>query len=236
MRHLWHVLGAPILFLTIVACYDVVDPSRNGVVNLAMADTATADGASLTRVVATLEPLIADSLTHVTLSTTAGIFTVTGNSTATVIADKGGMALVYLRSPSDSTTAVVTAQSNAEMVTHTITFARAQPQWLSVSPAEFTVKSGYGNEVTFTATLHRNVGTPSPGIRLTFSASDTTAAHAPLGSFIVSGPSDSGGAVTARYSPGETDYRGRVIVTVNTLSVGMTPALSDTTSVLVVAP
>ena len=184
-------------------------PPQKAVV-LDLPHDAVADGESLTRVVVTADTTLAVDKRKVALTTTAGTFV--GDASA-LIPDDVGMVVAFLHAPSDSTVALVRATVNGSATSGEIVFHRAQPETIDLVPAQFALKAGIGNEMSVVATLHRRVGSPSPGARVTFSATDASAAHNPVGLFIpASALTDAAGTVTARFTTADSTLRGPIVI------------------------
>jgi hypothetical protein len=212
----WAVLGA------MGACYSVAEPVTEPAPQprapaVQLPDTGTADGASLTVVTVLSDPLTPAERRSISLTTTAGVFTSSGTAAATLLPDSDGSAVALLRAPIDSTIALVTATVNGVTGSRRITFRRAQPERVDVLPEQFALKAGVTNELNVTAVLSRTVGMPSPGVLVTFSASDTSAKRAPLGRFIAATVlTDASGVATTRFTTADSSWRGPVILRATT--------------------
>jgi hypothetical protein len=203
-------LGA-VVALTL-ACYEVTAPPPRPLA-LQLPDTGTADGASLLALAVVIDTATPADKRTVALTTSAGTFATSGAATATAAPDAAGIARTLLRAPADSTSALVTATVNGATASTVVVFRRAMPDAVDVLPAQLTLAAGAGHELTVTATLRRAVGKPSPAIRVTFSAVDTTEAHAARGAFLpVTAMSDANGVATTRFSMPDTSYHGPLVV------------------------
>lgn len=207
---------ASLLSLSVAAgCYDVLDPTPgSGLLSFDAVDTATADGASLTPVTAVVDPTLPLSQRVVTMSTTAGTFAPGGTSTVTISPDSNGLATAYLQAPRDTADAYLSASADtttgAPPHAKTITYFRAQADFIDVIPDYFHVTAGITNSLTITAHLRRNFGRPSPFLGVSFRAYDLR--HDSLGLFTTALPSDSSGHVTVRWTSANAADTGRVTI------------------------
>jgi hypothetical protein len=119
---------------------------------------------------------------------------------------------VLLRAPSDSTRALITAAAGGVVRSRSITFRRAQPDFIQIVPEALSLKAGPTNQLTLTAILRRAYGAPSPGIRVVFSATDTTPERRPRGRFTTPAPSDEKGTVTVKFTTPDTLYKGPLLI------------------------
>ena len=125
---------------------------------------------------------------------------------------------MLLRAPSDTARAIITASAGPSVRTRVIAYRRAQPESMQLVPARFALTAGPTNDVTVTATVRRVVGTPSPGVRVLFTAVDSTVARAAHGQFTSAAPTDASGAVTVRFTMGADPYVGPLLMRAVTLT------------------
>lgn len=225
-------LTAGLVVVTALACYDATIPAVRPII-LQVADTGTADGASLITIAVVIDTMIPPGKRTVTLTTSAGVFAISGTATATTEPNESGVARTLLRAPNDSTTALVGATVDGTTATKLLTFRRAMPDVVDVAPAQLTLTSGTAHELTLSATLRRVVGRPSPGLRVTFTSADTTEVHSPRGAFLPAiTVSDANGIATTRFSIADTSYHGPL-----TLRATVAPSgIIGETVIQVVAP
>jgi hypothetical protein len=211
-RSLSYWLRGALPLLLLAACSAIVlEPlPKSPTVVLELPHDGVADGESLTRIVVHADTTLAVDKRTVALTTTAG--TLVGDASS-LIPDDVGIVIAFLRAPSDSTIALVRATVNGSATSGEIVFHRALPDHIDLVPAQFALKAGVGNEMNIVATVRRSVGVPSPGARVTFSATDTSADHHPVGLFIpASALSDAAGTVTVRFSTADSTVRGPVTI------------------------
>jgi len=72
---------------------------------------------------------------------------------------------------------------------------------------------------------------PSPGVRVLFTAVESTAVRAAHGQFTSTAPTDASGAVTVRFTMGADPYLGPLLVRAATLT---TTPLADTVTIRVI--
>jgi len=209
----------------LTACYDAVDPAPTGLVKLMPADTVSvADGVSLIGITATVDRRLPKSLWNVTFTTTLGVFSVNGTSTATVAADTTGTAVVYLRAPRDSGTATITATTDTVVLSRAVHYAPAAPERILLVPSAYSAAAATGT-VQIAAQLLRDTGFVSAGVVLKFTASVGTVGT-------LSAPSDSTGTVMTVYTaPADSSFRGTA--TIAATVVGL-PGVTDTTNIAIV--
>ena len=209
-----------------MACYEPTLPTPQPL-QIISADTGTADGASLTAITVLVDTLIPSDKRSVSLATTAGVFTSGGQATATLLPDADGKARAFLRAPSDSTTALLTATVNGSSASSLIIYRRAQPQSLTLEPAQYAIKVSSATEVAVTATLLREVGTPSAPMTVVFTVADTGAVPSTRGVFLpVSVQSSSTGVAKTRFTLADTSYRGPLVLRATALPSGITDTVS----------
>ncbi|WP_439642632.1 hypothetical protein [Gemmatimonas sp.] len=191
-----------------------VVPEVERLTALVAPDSAPADGTTLTEVVAQLAPDTPVAQRIVTFSTTAGAFLLAGKTEATVVVVAGadGRAAALLRSPGDSTAAVLSASAGTTVRTRRLLFARAVPDFLQVVPEQFFVKAGVTNDLVVSATLRRYVGVPSPGVRVVFVAYEPDQPSVPRGRFTTAPPSDDKGVVGVRFTTADSVFTGPLII------------------------
>jgi hypothetical protein len=198
------------------ACYE--DPPMNpgeGILRLTVeSDSAPADGATLLRVLALIPKEAASDRRTVVFSTSAGTFADGGQGTVAIIA-LDSVAETFLRAPRTSGPARVRAQLGTEIREVSVQFDTAYPARIDVEPKTFVLKAGVSNETTITASLRRNVGQVSPGVEIRFEAVRADNGE-PIGQFGTVPASGVEGTITARYTAGETTYRGLVVIRAST--------------------
>jgi hypothetical protein len=213
----------------VMACHDSVDPTPTGLASLTVAPaTAPADGVTQVAVTAAVDVHLPVALWSVAFSSSAGIFTVSALPTAKLGASPDGLCTVYLQAPRDSATALVTATADTVARSATVMFQTAPVDSIDLEPAAPAVAAGPLNTVEISAHLLRVIGYPSPGVRVSFSATDT--ANMPLGTFTTPLPSDTTNIVTTLYSTPDSTYFGPVTITA-TVATGASGRTS-----LIVAP
>jgi hypothetical protein len=224
------------VLLAVIACNaQITDPSKTpaavvlpGLLSVTAPTDAPADGATLIRVQATVDTSLKGDARIVKFSTSAGTFI-----EPNVRADSIGTAIAVLRAPVDSVTASVVATAGGTARRTDVRFSLARAERIDVDPSAFALEASAAKEITVTAHLRRTTGLASPGALVTFSATDSTGAS--IGRFSSAAPSGANGDVTARYTAGDTSYRGRVTLTATTTGA-IGAAISGSTSIQVVAP
>lgn len=167
---------------------------------------APADGATLSRFSVAVSASVPSAQRTATFTSSAGTFVPSG----TVPVSASNLATADLRSPTVIGTARVQATVAGVTRETLIDFERALPDALTVAVQSATVKASPINEVTVTVLLLRDVGTVSPGTLVTLTA--RTGDGVQVGSFRNVTRSDTNQQATAQYSPGDTSYRGPVII------------------------
>jgi hypothetical protein len=196
------VLAAGVL----LACHDSVDPRVTGLTSFGVTpDTVPANAVSEAKVTATVDTHLPTALWSVTFTSTAGVFAENGTQTVTQGADATGHVTVYLRAPRDSVTATVTATADTVLQTKTAYFALASVDSIRLVPAALNVM----DSVQVTAYLRSNVGFPSPGVQLMFTATDSS--NKPTGQFTPALPSDTTNVVIVQYYRASS-YTGAVTI------------------------
>jgi hypothetical protein len=215
--------------LSLIACSSFLEPlPAPRPLSVELPETAIADGATLTPVVVHVDTTLGVDKRTVTLTTTAGSFVGDANA---IIPNETGTAIALLQSPTDSTIAIVRAKVNGVVNAAQIIFRRARPERIDLLLGAFTLKAGVANELTVTAKVRRTVGTPSPGAVVSFAATDGSADHKPVGTFLPStAVVDAQGVATVRFTSADSTVRGPVAIHVSSDSA------TATATVQVVAP
>lgn len=174
--------------------------------------TAPADGATVTTVLARIDPRFLPAQQTVTFTTTAGTFSTTNSVSADVRAGADSTAQVGLVSPRDPAVAVVSAIANGFTARQTVTFTIAEPDFMTVGViGTFRVQASFATKVSLRAQLYRNSGTPTRGQEVRFTARDDTTGRE-FGFFSAITPSDVQGMATAEFTPGNTEERGEATI------------------------
>jgi hypothetical protein len=175
--------------------------------------TAPADGATTTAVLVELNPDLLPSQQLVSFTTTAGSFSSIGTVVTTEVrAGSDNVARVLLVSPREPATATVTASVSGFVGRTNVTFEAAPPDSLSVSVSgTLKITASFSSKVTVRAQLYREVGTPSRGAEVQFTATDDSSGNA-FGYFSGITPSDASGLSTAEFTPGNTAERGEATI------------------------
>jgi hypothetical protein len=214
-----------------VRCADIpAAPANGGPLILTVADTATADRATLVLVTATIDPTLSRDKRQVVFTTTGGSFTQPTASTITVQADSLGVARTYLTPPADSTLAFITASSSNATRTAPIAFKRARADAITVVADSFSIDTTRASSMNVSAKLRRALGLPSPALQVTFSAA--RADGTPIGQFSApTAVTDSNGTVSSRFTIGGASYHGAVTITATTVGPdgGNVPATTTIT-------
>jgi hypothetical protein len=192
-----------------------------------------ADGASTTLVTARVYLAAAPTVREVKFTTTVGAFT-GGSASIAVPVDATGVARAQLRAPPDTASAIVTATAGSATRTAVVAFVPAPPTRLEVVAERFAVQAGLANSIAITATPLRAIGAPSSGTLVTFSADTIGGTGGSFGQFSTRSVLVRSGPATTRFSPGETSFRGRVVVRAVATMGGQ--SVSDSTVVTVTAP
>ena len=94
----------------------------------------------------------------------------------------------------------------------TVTFEAAPPDSLSLSVSgTLKIAASFSSKVTVRAQLYREVGTPTRGAEVQFTATDDSSGNA-FGYFSGITPSDASGLATAEFTPGNTAERGEATI------------------------
>jgi hypothetical protein len=174
---------------------------------------APADGASVTELVARIDPDVPPAQRVVSFTTTLGGLGSPNVTTAQVVANSTNEARIGLISPRDTGTATVTASINGLAVRGNVVFTDALPDRMSVRVlGAFRVAASFATKVTLSASLFRDTGTVSRGTDVTFETVDDSSGHA-FGFFSAVTPSDVSGNVAAEFTPGNTVERGVATIT-----------------------
>lgn len=181
------------------------------------ADSLQADGSSTMLVRAAVRRGTARTPDSVTFSASSGTFGDNADQ-LTVRVDSSGTATALLRAPANPTLAVVRAAAGNASLDAVVRFVHALPDTVVLSADSFRISAGAGSTLEIDAMLRRSVGTVSPGATVHFAAfrQDGTA----IGWFAGETASDTTGLVTAKFTPGETDYRGPVRIVATTQRAG----------------
>lgn len=188
-----------------------------------------ADGASLTQLIAVVPSGGGTIGRSVIFSTTAGTLVGASAPTVTVTesASSSDSATVLLQAPRDSLFALVRASAGSTVLQDTIRFTRALPMWIDLDPQQFAVKPDPTIVINITAYLRRTPGLVSPGTRVRFGLSGP--AGADLGTLGAPSMTDAQGAAVVRYAPGNTTYRGPVLITADADGANGTSVRGQTT-------
>lgn len=205
--------------LVIAACSRVVDapaPQGNrGILDMTVsALTDTADGSRLDTVAVRVDTSFRAFNSPVSFSTTAGALVNAASSGAlSALADSLGVARAYLRAPSDSSVAVITASAGGSIASRSIQFVPAPPSLLRVTASSYFVQAVPGTMVTITATVNRVRGAISPGAVVRFEivpGDSAVAAKLSVDSAFVSGGTAATVAVLQQATPGKLDVHATV--------------------------
>ena len=190
--------------------------ATRGVIDLsASSRVALADGATVISILTTVDAQRRPSPYTVVLTTTAGSFLGGASAlTITVAANDSGLARALLRVPIDSSIAIITGTSGGVTRSIELAFNPAPPTAVLLS-GDFAVKAGVTNSAAFTALLLRNLGTPSPGAVVRFSADIPGSSGGTFGQFSPRSAISSTPIVSTRFTAGETAYRGPVVLRVH---------------------
>jgi len=172
--------------------------------------TAPADGATVVQVVATIAAGLRNR--EVTFTTTDGTFS-NGTKSMSATADGANHAIVDLKSPTLASVAFVRGTVSSVSASATINFTQAQPESILVSPAAAQMRSTATN--TISVSLFRQIGVPSAGIVVAYSAKDPAGnTIGGFGSILPTSSTAGGSSATssAVYDPGGTTYTGPVII------------------------
>lgn len=171
-------------------------------------DSAAADGATVIPIAAFIPANAGDSNRTVTFTTSLGTFTDGGQATVSIVAIDS-VAQTYLRAPRTVGSARVRAQLGSELREHVVVFDTAFPTKADLQPDSFALHAGLNRVTTVTAILRRPVGQVTPGVEVQFRALRADNGQE-VGRFGIPTPSNADGAVTVKYSAGETTYNGAV--------------------------
>lgn len=189
---------------------------------------APADGATRTRLVATVSPGLPSGKRQVTFVTTDGDFasnTVAGNTKmAQVTADASNQAVVELKSPATPGTASISASvASVATARTTLDFTRALPNSIFLSSSNSAVARAGTASVRLTATLLRDVGQVSDNTVVSFEARDSSGAMIGAFSEITLGKIDPNDPKTvkstATFNPDDTAASGTATITARVGSV-----------------
>lgn len=187
---------------------------------------APADGATLTRIVATVAAAIPQAGRQVTFTTTDGEFT--GNrdpkepnntQRAVVTADASNQAVVFLKSPQIPANASVSASVGNVTGRTSIVFSRALPDTIFVTVTAPSVNRSGSDHVTIHVELLRDVGQVASNTAVTYEARDASGAVIGAFSGITLAVGDSGDPFpkpmksSADFNPDDTAATGTTTVT-----------------------
>jgi hypothetical protein len=178
----------------------------------AAVDTALADSASLSTFRVRIAAGLPAGKRTVKFTTTGGVFATNQQKTIDVEADQSHMATVRLRSPVERGSAHVTASVNGVTIGRDIQFVQAIAEEILVDAGASSIKPGA--ETTVTARLIRDTGVPSLNTAATFTSTKADSANVTVGTFRGFALSNAKGEVTLTWSPGQTTYRGTVVIRV----------------------
>lgn len=205
------VKDVPTLSRTLSVDFTAIDP--NDVVRFVAApSTAPADGATLNSFTVEISALLAPADRMVQFRTDVGTFAGSGSNTQTVTADAGLTATARLKSPSNLSTALVTATAGGVTRQTSIAFERALPDRIAVSTDKFQVEGSSADKAVLTATLERDTGAVTEGTLITLSMRAADGSEFGFFRNITSTGSD--GQATAEFVPGDTTFTGLVTLTV----------------------
>jgi len=174
---------------------------------------APADGASVTDLVARIDPAVPTEQRTVTFTTTLGSLGAPNLTSRQVFADSTNEARVGLISPRELGTALVTATVNNLAARAQVTFTPALPDSMSLRLlGSFKLTATFSTKVSLSAELYRDTGTVTRGTEVSFEVVDDSSGQA-FGFFSAVTPSDASGNVTADFTPGNTGERGEATIT-----------------------
>jgi hypothetical protein len=153
---------------------------------------------------------------EVDFETTAGVFTVTGSATASVLADADDEATVFLRSPTQVSVAVISASVRGVREERALSFEAAPPDSIVLIVEGDVFQISPDQQVRLQAQFLRapGRGRVSEGLAVTFEAADTLGNDIDLARFTNVTTTDSEGLASAVFVPDNTSYRGLVTLSV----------------------
>ncbi len=188
-----------------------VDPA--GILRfVAVPVSAPADGATVSALTVEVSPQLPAESREVEFRTTAGSFAPGGGTEVTVPADAGNRATADLRSAGEPTAARIRATAAGVTREVVVEFVPALPDDLTLVAVPPAVAAGPGASVELTATLHRRVGSATPGTKVTFAADAGGFSNAE----VLSGPD---GTAATTFFP-RAEAAGRIAVTASALGAG----------------
>ncbi|MEL7361738.1 MAG: hypothetical protein AAFN13_06675 [Bacteroidota bacterium] len=197
-------------------------------------EAVPADGATILEVTAMIPENADDTRRTVTLTTTAGAFIApdgTAKATLDVKADISGAARARLRTPlalpTHATEARITATIQGYVRDTTVVFTRALPEQLRLEASPFSLPVGFDSTTMLSAMLSRDMGRPTLGAAVTFSAD--------IGEIRAVTTSDSNGVAKATYTPGDAAPGQAVWIRAETMGTGNL-VLVDSTRVYLRSP
>ena len=191
----------------------VTPPAGSTALRLASsADSAPADGATITRITATVPPGLSQSRRRVKFTTTLGFFDNSGRQELEVSAGIDDRATIDLRSDNKTGLANVRAtlvETNATDAV-TVRFVLATPDRIAITTDDPDVQANGTDSTVVRVRLIRDVGTVTAGTIVSYTATDPSGN--PVGTFSGISPSDQNGESQAVYSPRTTLFRGIVTI------------------------
>lgn len=176
--------------------------------------SAPADGETTSRITVAVSSGSADR--EVDFETTAGVFTVTGSTTASVTADAEDEATVFLRSPTRVSVAVVSASVRGVREERSVSFEAAPPDSIVLIVEGDLFQIRPDQQVRLQARFLRapGRGQVSEGLAVTFQAADTLGNDVDRVRFTNTTPTDDEGLSSTVFVPDSTAYRGLVTLSV----------------------
>lgn len=176
--------------------------------------TAEGDGATQYRVTVQTASALFDGQRKVTFRVPEGRFAESNSPTADVPVGPENRTSVHFIAPVRVGSVVLVASVAGFSREFVVNVRPALPDRVVVEAGRFTLAAGVDKETTITARLRRSFGTPTPGLVVSFSATDSL--DHPIGMFRNIQPSDATGQASAIYTAGNTLYRGpvRLVATV----------------------
>ncbi len=187
-------------------------------------EAALADGQSLSRFAVQISPwLQRDADRTVEFSTTAGSFIVGGSTAATtsIRADANGVATAWLRSPARFDEAIVRATVKGFVQQQTLRFDWAGPDSIIVSRPWDQAGLAADKQMRIEAQLRRLDGRSkvTEDLEVSFAVADTLGQPIPRMRFVNVTRANPEGQVSALLLGGNTEYRGRAVVSVRAIRV-----------------
>ena len=198
--------------------------------------TAPADGASITQITAQIAAGLPASRRRVTFTTTMGTFAAAPGGTAPTdqgrkieaSADASNRVTVFLKSPVESAgDAFVSASVDtgpAVSATTSVHFDRARPDRMTITSAESSLTASFTSKSRITVTLVRDVGIPTQGTVVEFSAADSTGVD--ISFFSSVSTSNETGEVVATFSPGAAAMTGPAKIRATVVGTSVTATVT----------